>query len=141
MWQEEQFFRNHSPEYHRQNSIYSFHISEKIKFLFLCRMNKKIYFYLQSENHCRGSHTQFLLLGFRTQLTQVTWVGFIEINEKLARKQDGGAATIFKKPAAINIWEKFCTKEKFSQQKVMNNKLQTTYQKIKAPETSMFGHI
>ena len=47
------------------------------------------------------------MLGFRTQLTQVTWIGFIEINEKLARKQDGGAA-IFKKSIAINIWEKFC---------------------------------
>ena len=80
------------------------------------------------------------MLGFRTQLNQVTWIGFVEINENLARKQ-GGRAAIFKKSIAINIWEKFCTKEKISQQKVMNNKLQTTYQKIKALETSMFGHI
>ena len=32
MWQE-QFF-NQSPEQHRQNSIYSFHISQKMSFLF-----------------------------------------------------------------------------------------------------------
>ena len=36
---------------------------------------------------------------------------------------------------------KFSTKEKFAQQKLMNNKLQNTYQKVKVLEASMFGHI
>ena len=49
------------------------------------------------------SQTKFIRAGF---------AGFIEINEKLAGKQDGGAA-IFKKSIAINIRKNSAQKKNF----------------------------
>ena len=46
------------------------------------------------------------------------FAGFIEINEKLAGKQDGGADAIFKKSIAINIRKNSAQKRNFLSKKL-----------------------
>ena len=65
---------------------------------------------------------------------------FIEINEKLARKQDGGAA-IFKKSIAINIRKNSAQKRNFLSKKLWITNCKPLNQKVKVLETKMFGHI